>query len=91
MTTEKAYTHMLFNLMVANDRQLLIKMYNKPDTTFLGIKVLNVCILISNDLLDRKHQSKLPGIVGRNLAQLSYNVFVKKYGTSGFDSFTSLD
>ena len=28
-----------------------------------------------------------PGIIGWNLIQLSYDVFVQKYGTTGFDSF----
>ena len=31
--------------------------------------------------------TRLPGIVGWNLIWLSYNVFVQKYGTTGFDSF----
>ena len=53
----------------------------------------NVGVLIVEDqtqVLDRKHQSKLPGIVGWNLIWLSYHTFVKKYGTSEFDSFTCL-
>ena len=52
--------------------------------------MLNVGILVVEDLsqvLDKKHQSKLPGIIGWNLVWLSYNAFVEKYGTSGFDSF----
>ena len=52
--------------------------------------MLNVGILIAeepNQVLDKKHQTRLPGIVGWNLIQLSYDVFVKKYGTTGFDSF----
>ena len=40
-----------------------------------------------NQVRDKKHQTKLPGIVGWNLIWLSYNVFVPKYGTTGFDSF----
>ena len=65
-------------------------MYTKLDITFLGLKVLNVGILVVEDLswvLDKKHQSKVPGIVGWNLVWLSYNTFIEKYGTSGFDSF----
>ena len=38
-------------------------------------------------MLAKKLQTKLPGIVGLNLIQLSYNMFGEKYGTSGFDSF----
>ena len=88
-TGEKADAHNLFRLMVANDRQMPIKMYTELDLTFLGLKVLKVGILITeepNQVLDKKHQTRLPGIVGWNLIQLSY-VFVQKYGTTGFDSF----
>ena len=41
-----------------------------------------------SQVLDKKHQSKLPGIVTCNLVWLSYNMLVKKYGTSGFSSFS---
>ena len=85
---------MLFNLMVANDGQLLIKMYTKLDITFLGLKVSYIGMLITDDpsqVLDKKHQSKLPGTVAWNLVQLSYNAFVTKYGTSGFNSFICME
>ena len=65
-------------------------MYTELDINFLGLKVPNVGILVVEDpsqVLDKKHQSKLPGIVGCNLIRLSYNAFVEKYGTSGFDPF----
>ena len=80
--------------MVTNDGQLPVKMYTELDVTFLGLKVPNVGILVVKDpsqVLDKKHQSKLPGIVGWNLVQLSYNTFVEIYGTSGFDSFICLE
>ena len=67
-----------------------IKMYTELDLTFLELKVPNVGMLIAeepNQVLDKKHQTRLPGIVGWNLIQLSYNMFVQKYGTTGFDSF----
>ena len=76
---EKANAHNLFKLTVANDGQMLIKMYTELDLTFGGPKVLNVGILIAeepNQVLDKKHQTRLSGIVGWNLIQLSYNVFV---------------
>ena len=79
----------LFNLTVTNDGQLPIKMYTELEIAFLGLKVPNVGMLVIEDpsqVLDKKHQSKLPGIVGWNLVWLSYNMFVKKYGTSGFSS-----
>ena len=88
-TSEKADAHHLFHLTVANDGQLPVKMYTELDINFLGLKVLNVGILIVEDpsqVLDKKHHSKLPGIVGWNLISLSYNAFVEKYGASGFDS-----
>ena len=93
-TGEKANAHQLFHLTVANDGKLPVKMYTELDINLLGLKVPNVGILIIEDpsqVLDKKHQLKLPGIVGWNLIQLSYNTFVEKYGTSGFDSFVCLE
>ena len=89
-TGEKADNHNLFKLTVANDGQMPIKMYTELDYTFLWLNMPNVGVLIAeetNQVLDKKHQTRLPGIVGWNLIQLSYNVFVQKYGTTGFDSF----
>ena len=83
VTGEKADAHQLFHLMVANNGQLPGKMYTELDINFLGLKVVNVGILIIEDLsqvLDKKHQSKLPGIVGWNLIWLSYNAFVENMG-----------
>ena len=90
-TGEKADAHCLFKLTVANDGQMPIKMYTKLDLTFLGLKVPKVGVLIAeepNQVLDKKHQTRLPGIIGWNLTWLSYDMFMKKYGTTGFDSFT---
>ena len=56
----------------------------------MGLKVPKVGVLIAeepNQVLDKKHQTRLPGIIGWNLIRLSYDVFIKKYGTTGFDSF----
>ena len=89
-TGEKANAHCLFKLTVANDGQMPIKMYTKLDLTFLGLKVPKVGVLIAeelNQVLDKKHQTRLPGIIGWNLIWLSYDVFIKKYGTTGFYSF----
>ena len=94
VTSEKAEAHQLFHIMVTNDGQLPDKMYTKLHVNFLGLKVPNVGVLIIDDpsqVLDKKHQPKLPGIVGWNLIWLSYNVFVEKYGTSGFNSFVCLE
>ena len=93
-TSENANKHQLFHLMVTNDGQLPVNMYTELDINFLGLKVPNVSILIVEDpsqVLHKKHQSKLPGIVGWNLIQLSCNAFVDKHGTSGFDSFVCLE
>ena len=89
-TGEKANAHCLFKLTVANDGQMLIKLYTELDLTFLGLKLPKVGILIAeepNQVLDKKHQTRLPGIIGWNLIWLSYDIFVQKYGTTGFDSF----
>ena len=67
-----------------------IRMYTELDLTFLRLKVLNVGTLIAeepNQVLDKKHQTRLPGIVGWNLIWLPYDMFIQKYGTMGFDSF----
>ena len=93
-TGEKAKAHQLFHLMVTNNGQLPVKMYTELDINFLGLKVPNVGVLIVDDptqVLDKKHQTKLPGIVGWNLIWLSYNAFVEQYGASGFDSFVCLE
>ena len=60
---------------------------------FLGLKVPNVGFLIleePNRVLDKKHQTKLPGIIGWNLIWLMYKVFVDKYGEGKFNSFECL-
>ena len=89
-TGEKANAHCLFKLTVASDGQMPIKMYTELDLTFLGLKVPKVGVLIAeepNQVLDKKHQTRIPGIIGWNLIRLSYDMFIKKYGTTGFDSF----
>ena len=91
---QKADAHTLVKLTVANDGLMPIKKYTELDLTFWGLKVLNVDVVIAEDpnqVLDEKHQTKLPGIVGWNLIWLSYNVFIQKYGTTGFDSFMCLE
>ena len=93
-TGEKAEAHQLFHLTVANNGQLPVKMYTELDINFLGLRVPNVGVLIVDDpsqVLDQKHQTKLPGIAGWNLIRLSYNAFVEKYGALGFDSFVCLE
>ena len=55
---------------VANDEQMPIKMYIELHLSFLGLKVLNVGVLIAeevNQVFDKKHQTRLAGIVGWNL------------------------
>ena len=52
--------------------------------------MLNVGFLVINEpnrVLDKKHQTKLPGIIGWNMIQLAYKVFVDKYGEEKFNSF----
>ena len=89
-TGEKADAHNLFKLTVANDGQMPIKMYTELDLIFWGLKVPNVGMLIAeepNQVLDKKHQTRLPGIVRWNLIQVSYNVFVQKYGDNRIQLF----
>ena len=68
---------------------MLIKMYIELDLIF-WLKVLNVGMSITeepNQMLEKEHQTKLPGIVGLNLIWLSYNMFIQECRTTGFDSF----
>ena len=90
---EKSDAYILFNLTVANDGQVPVKKYLELDNNFLGLKVPNVGFLIleePNTVLDKKHWTKLPGIVGWNLICLMYEVFVEKYGEGKFNSFKCL-
>ena len=89
-TGEKSDVHILFNLMVANKGQLPVKIYVELDINSLGLKVPNPGFLIleePNRVLDKKHQTKLPGIIDWNLIQLTYKVFVEQYGEGKFNSF----
>ena len=82
-TGEEADVHILFNIMAANDWPLPVKTYVELDINFWGLKVLNVGFLIleePNRFLERKHHTKLPGIIGWNLIWLAYLRFVGKYG-----------
>ena len=40
-----------------------------------------------NELLESRHKTKLPGVVGWNLIKLAYQVFVKNYGILCLDDF----
>ena len=79
----------LFKLTAANDGQLPVILYIKLDMYLLGLKVLKVGFPITKDpdlILDNKHQTKLPGVVGWNMIWLVYEEFVRKY-PSVFDMF----
>ena len=57
---------------------------------FWGLKVLIVGFLIleePNRVLDKKHHTKLPGIISWNLIWLMYKVFMDKYGEGKFNFF----
>ena len=87
---EKSESHTLFHLMVANDEQLPITKYVELDLTFMGFIVPRVGILVTRDpnqLLDPKHQTRLPGVVQWNLLYLAFKEFITLYGTTVFDSF----
>ena len=73
--------------MVANDEQLPITYYVELDLNFMGLIVTRVGILVTRDpnqLLDPKHQTRLPGVVGWNLVYLAFKEFIKSYGTKVF-------
>ena len=59
----------------------------------MGLKVPNVGFLIINEpnkVLEKKHHTKLPGIIGWNLIWLMFKVFTNKYGEESFKSFQCL-
>ena len=65
-------------------------MYVELDLDFLGIVVSKVGVLITqepNKHLDTCHKTKLPGVVGWNLIQLAYEVFVQNYGVICLENF----
>ena len=87
---EKANAHQLFQLTAANNGKLPVSMYVELDLNFLGIVVPKVGVLITqepNELLESRHKTKLPGVVGWNLIKLAYQVFVKNYGILCLDNF----
>ena len=61
-TGEKANTHCLFKLTVANDGQMPIKLYTELDLSFLGLKVPKVGVLIAeepNQVLEKKTSNQI--------------------------------
>ena len=75
---EKPEAHNLFNLTAANDGQLPIRKYIELDINFMGLKVPKVGLLIMNEpnkVLEKKHHTKLPGIIGWNPIWLVFEVF----------------
>ena len=87
---EKAKVHQLFQLTAANNGKLPVSMYVELDLDFLGIVVLKVGVLITQEpieLLETCHKTKLPGMVGWNVIKLAYEVFVKNYGVLCLDNF----
>ena len=67
-----------------------MKKYIELDVNFMGLKVPNVGFLIidePNRVLDKKHQTKLPGIISWNMIWLMYKVFMNKYGEENFNFF----
>ena len=76
---EKAEAHQLFQLTAANNRKLLVFMYIELDLDFLGIMMSKVWIWVTketNELLDECHKTKFPGVIGWNLINLAYQVFI---------------
>ena len=67
-----------------------MKKYIEIGEDFMGLNMPNVGFLIidePNRVLDKKHQTKLLGIIGWNMIQLVYKVFMNKYGKEHFNSF----
>ena len=87
---EKSDAHILFNLTAANDGQLPVRKHIELDVNFMGLKVPNMGFLIidePNKVLEKKYNTKLPGIISCNMIQLAFKVFENKYGEESFNSF----
>ena len=87
---EKAKVHQLFQLTAANNGKFPVSMHVQLDLYFLGIVVPKVGVLVTkepNELLESCHKTKLPGVVGWNLINLAYEVFVKNYGVLCLENF----
>ena len=90
---EKADVRALFNLTVANNWQLCVKMYIEMYINFWGVKVPNVCFLIleePNSVLDKKHHTGLPDIIGWNMVQPVSQIFMEKMWGKNCSSFKCL-
>ena len=70
-----AQAHNLFDLKSANGGGISLSRYIELDVEFLGLKVPKVGFLITqnpNEVLDPKHKTQLPSIVGWNLVRFAY-------------------
>ena len=64
-------------------------MYVELDLDFLGVVVPKVGVLITqepNELFDDCHKTNLPGIIGWNLIELAYQVFIEKFGKESLEN-----
>ena len=78
---------------MANEESLPITKHVKLDLNFMGLIVPRVRVLITRDpkqLLDLKHQTRLPDVVGWNLVCFAFKEFTKLYGTTVSQSFDCL-
>ena len=85
-----AEAHNLFDLKSANGGGIPLSRYVELDVEFLGLKVPKVGFLITqnpNEILDPKHKTRLPSIVGWNLVRLAYEEFTKKHRPIVFENF----
>ena len=80
---EKTDVHALLNLTAVNDGQLPIKMYIEMDVNLLGLKVLNVGLLIleeSDSVLNKTTSYKTSRHHSWNMVWLTYQVFMENMG-----------
>ena len=84
----------MFHLKSADGGGIPLSRYIELDVEILGWKVPKVGFLITqnlNDILDLKHKTPLPGIVGWNLVRLAYEEFTKKHSPIVFENFECPD
>ena len=84
----------MFDLTSASGGAISLSRYVELDLEFLRLQVPMVRFLITqnpNKVLDPKHKTRLPGVVGWNLVKLVYQEFLKKYNIDVFQDFECPD
>ena len=80
--------HNLFDLTSANEWCIPLSRYVEMDIKLFYLKLVRAWFLViknPSDLLDPKHSTKLPRIVGYNFIKLVHQEFIKQHNTKVFE------